>query len=524
MTFLSDPFAGTVAARDTSVAWLSLMGIPQQTDGVDQYDSLESYSKAPADEAWVFSCVQRIFNAAASVPLRVYVKVGKDLVPAADEPSPEGDDLQYLLDNVNPIDMTGSEMKGYTAASRKVWGGWYWYKVRGRYGGATQELYWLRVPDVKPVSRDGRSIDWYDYNPTARTGQSVSAVPRRIETRDMIRKRGINMRSQIEMLSPLSSARYDMVVDQAAPLHTASMLKRRGVPEGYWSAANPGVEITNNDKSAIRRWLRQLTGPRNAGKSLVAPDIKFNSLGLPEKDAEWLAARKVSRMTVCAVLGVPLALAGDDEHAAFYRSAIDAQRVFWKDTNVPELDGDADSINNWLTPEFRRPGGPYLVVAYDFSQVEALKPAWIDEWNGWLGGIDRQAITPNRFIRHFRLGEDVPWGDNPVPRTTVTLRDSTFVAPPVEEAPAGPSASEMLQPDSQPGDEADLPAALRAIGKRLYQQTAVRGFVAHGGPLDTESLLRLRVPDNDRLAIEDGLRRRWPAERIADALSERIPA
>ena len=55
MTLLADPFAGTYAARDSSVAWMTIMGIPQQTDGIDQYDNIEAFSGAPADEAWVFS-------------------------------------------------------------------------------------------------------------------------------------------------------------------------------------------------------------------------------------------------------------------------------------------------------------------------------------------------------------------------------------------------------------------------------------------------------------------------------------
>lgn len=526
MTMLADPFAGTpyanrIAVRDSSVAWMTLMGIPQQNDGIDKYQNLEDFAQAPADEAWVFACVQRIFNATQSVPLRVYVKVGKDLVPSADEPSQEGDDLQYLLDNANPVDMSGSELRAYCSASRKIWGGWYLKRVRGRFGGATQELYWLRVPDVKPHSTDGRTVDYYEYRP--KNGpQEV------IQPRDMIRKRGLNMQSQIDMVSPLSAARYHMVVGQAAPQHTAAVLKNRGVPEGYWKAAD-GAEITRTDQSAIRRFIRQLKGPKNAGKSLIAPDLEYKVLSLPPKDAEWLAAGRESRMAVCADLGVPLALVGDVANAGFYRSTIDAERVFWKDTMVAELDGDADALNNWLTPEFRRPGGKYLVIAHDYSGVEALKPAWTDEWNGWLNAIDRQAITPNRFIQHFRLGADVPWGDQPTPKTQIALRPDPAtidVNLPVEsgEDASTPASPEVIEPGGAPGDYADLPASLRSIGSRLYKQAAVRAFVAHGGPLDAESLIGGRVSDADRRQIEDGLRRRLSAEQIASRFGDTAPA
>src|ERR1039458_2725893 len=91
---LADPFAGTVAARDTSVAWMSFMGIPAEGQGIDSYDRLDSYSAAPADMAWVSACVNRVATAASSVRLRVYVQAGRDLVPYEDEPSNAAADLQ----------------------------------------------------------------------------------------------------------------------------------------------------------------------------------------------------------------------------------------------------------------------------------------------------------------------------------------------------------------------------------------------------------------------------------------------
>ena len=523
---LADPYAGTLAARDTSVAWMTFMGIPQQTDGIDTYSKLADYSDAPADVAWVMACVSRIFNAAASTPLRVYVKNGKDLTPLDDDPTPAGDDLQYLLDNVNPVDMTGSELRGYTAASRKVWGGWYWQRVRGRLLHDTQELYWLRVPDVTPKSQDGRSIDYYEYRPH---GPSGVAQAQQIQPKDMIRHRGLNLASQIDMVSPLSAARFDMVTDSAASMHTASILRRRGVPEGYWSAAK-GVELTRTDQSAIRRFIRQLVGPRNAGKSLIAPDIEYHPLALSEQDAQWLAGRKVSRMMVSAILGVPLVLAGDDEKAGVYASIRDAQRVFWKDTMIPELDADADTLNNWLVPEFNRPGDPVLVVGHDYSAVESIKPLWAEEWNGYLSAVDHQVVVPNEMRSHFRLGADVPWGNKPVPRTQISYRpndpggiDLSTVLPFMEPGAVSAASPDQAPTESEPAPEAEVSETLRTIGSSLYNQLAVKAFLG-GRPLDANRLLGAKVSEAVREVIEEGLRNRHTAAQIAARIAVRQKA
>lgn len=520
----ADPFAGTVAARDASVAWMTFMGIPQGTDGIDQYDRLADFASAPADMSWVYACVSRVARAAMKVPLRVYVKKGKDRVNWEDEPTPAAEDLQYLLDWVNPVDMTGAEMRAYIRASAKVWGGWYLKRARGRLLHDTQELYWLRVPDVKPASADGRSVDTYQYAPqrAGSIGNTWSAVTEDINPKDMIRQRGLNLRSQVEMESPLSAARYDMVTDQAASQRTAAILRRRGVPEGYWKAAK-GAELEPADKTAIRRYLRSLVGPRNAGKTLVAPDIEFQAIELPEKDAQWLEGRKVSRMTVSAVIGVPLVLAGDDEKASVYASIRDAQRVFWQDTMTPDLDGDADTFNNWLVPEFNRPGDPVLEVGFDYSGVEPLKPLWKDEWDGYLSAVDHQAITPNTFNRHFGL-PDVPWGDKPVPRTQIALRPSdvtteelALAVPALAGAESLPAAEQEPQdsPDQEP--EGDAAESVRALGKGLYRHPAVRSFVEGRGLGD----LGVSLTTDQRAAIEDGLRRRNSADQIAAALRKK---
>lgn len=520
---LADPYAGTVAARDTSVAWMTFMGIPQEGMGIDTYERLADFSRAPADAAWVMACVSRIFNAAGSVRFRVYVKVGKELVPWEDEPTPAAEDYQTLLDTVNPIDMTGAEMRGYLAASRKIWGGWYLRKVQGQLLHDTQELYWLRVPDMVPKSQDGRAVDYYEYRPL-RSGSAVQAE--RFEPRDIIRHRGLNLSSNVDMISPLSAARYDLVTDEAAAMRTASILRRRGVPEGYWSGIQ-GAVLGVQDKSAIRRFLRQLVGPRNAGKALVAPDIEFHAIDLPEKDAQWLAGRKVSRMMVSAITGVPIVLAGDDEHAGVYRSVRDAQGVFWRDTMIPELDGDADTFNNYLTPEFNRPRDPKLVVACDYASVEAIKPIWNVEWTGWLQAIDRQAITPNEMRDHFRLGAHVPWGDRPVPKTTLTIKGDTpgltDTLPVMIDTDVAPAADPDIV-DTPDGSETDARAA---AGRRGGIMGEAMRKAADAKPEDVVEAvvgaLRKQWPDTELDIVREGIWTFDPSFKLAKIDYSRRP-
>jgi HK97 family phage portal protein len=499
-----------------SGAWYAVMGIDR--DAPPEYRTPSAFAQAPADEAWVYSCVRRLYSSAQGVPLRVYVRHGRDLVPADDEPSPEGDDLQALLDYVNPVDMTGSSLKAYTVASKAVWGESYWRKVRGRFGGPPQELYWLRAPDVTPEAPNGRSIISYTHQPTTPTGPGTRET---IAPRDMVPFRTPNLVNPLRGLSPLSSIGSEISTGKMWAQRLAATIANDSIPPGYWMIPRE-AEFTTQDQNLVKRTLRALRGPRNKGKTAIMPSgLEFKGIALTPHDAEMIAARKISRMAVCAALGVPLVLAGDDEKTSVYANLRDAERVFWRGTMVSYLDDYADVLNNWLVPDFD-PTRKRLVVAFDYSDIEALKPTLDVEWNMWLAGIYSQAVVPNEFRRHFRLGGDVPWGDRPVPRTAVAIRpDPTSLDPsalptldPTLEATLPATSSEIVD------DTASAAGTLRSYGRDLYKHPAVRSWVAAPfEPLDTQALFAGRsISTEHRLSIEAGLRRRDTAAAIAASL------
>ena len=503
------------AFRDLGPAWYAVMGIDRESP--PEYRTPTAFAKAPADEAWVYACVRRLYQSAQGVPLRVYVKHGRDLIPAADEPSPEGDDLQYLLDYVNPVDMTGSDLKAYTVASYAVWGESYWRKVRGRYGGPPQELYWLRAPDLQEHAPDGRNVLSWTYQPDRAAGHEV------YQSKDVIAFKTPNLQNPLRGLSPLSSVSNEVATGVLWAQRLSATVANDSIPPGFWQIPKE-AEFTKQDEGLVRRTLRALRGPKNKGKSAVMPSgIDFKAISLTPHDAEMIASKKISRMAVCAALGVPLVLAGDDEKTSVYANLRDAERVFWRGTMVPMLDGYADVINNWLVPEFD-PTRRRLTVAFDYSDIEALKPTLDVEWNMWLAGIYSQSIVPNEFRRHFRLGADVPWGDRPVPRTQVAIRpDPASLAPDaLPSLDAGITADLPETASTVPDDAAAVAGTIRAFGHDLYKHPAVKAWVAAPyEPLDTAALLGGRfVTTQVRMSIEAGLRRRDKAAVIAAALEE----
>lgn len=497
------------ATKDMAPVFSRFMGIPYGGDEIPLSRTLRDFALLPADEAWVYSCARRLFTSMQQVPIRVYEKRGRDLTPIEDTNRGDGKDLQYLLDNINGASMNGADFRGYTSAAYAVWGGSYWKKVRGRFGGPPQELYWLPAPDVTP-NKDPAvigAVRSYTYQPAG------TAVREDYSPKDVLAFRRLNFADPTQLLSPLSAGRYDISIQQQATKQAAATLNNWSIPPGAWIA---GPDTTETDKGVIRRVLRSLRGPKNAGKTAVLPEgLKWQALALSPKDAEWLAARKVSRLTVCGLTGVPLLLAGDDESTGPYAYAREIKRWFWEGTVIGDGNQICDTLNGWLVPDFDPKRT--LVCAFDYSEIEALKPPETERRTSAQGELNSGARTINEYRAEFKIGKPVEWGKEPYIVRRVG-QGSQFVSDIGAEQAAAQAAETPM-----PG-QAGVNVTANAVRpmKHLYSLPEVAAFQS-GQPLDT-SFLGVPVTEAQKAVLETGLRRRYSSAQLADGvMSENYP-
>ncbi len=490
---LFSPEVAIAGIRDISAQWRAFMGIPAP-DGAAVYRTMADYASAPADEAWVFRCVNLKAAFAQGVPLRVWVKDGPARIPAEEAGNAAAEDLQGLLDDVNPVSMNGSDLKAFTVAALSVWGETHWRKVRGRFGGPPQELWWLQSDHLTP--NVGRVwIDSYDY-------RTANGEIENYRTRDVVAFRRINLKDPTRGLSPISAARYEVSVNRQAAEWNSATLGNWGVPPIAWVIPKE-AEFSSQDKSLVQRALRALRGPRNQGKAPILPQgLEPKVLSLSPRDAEWIAARKVSRMTICAVMGVPLVLAGDDEKSSVYANLRDAERIFAR-YMISELDWVADGINGWLVPDFdpARPGRRTISVAFDYSAIEALQEPIADRKRIALQELERGARSRDEYRVEFGIGPSLP----PEISQFVELQTLLPIAGGTGGTEPMPSAADERAVLADEGSDAM---------RHLYRQPAVRAYLA-GGSIDPVATL-LGVPASNELAV--GLRRRYTAAQILDGV------
>jgi hypothetical protein len=103
---------------------------------------------------------------------------------------------------------------------------------------------------------------------------------------------------------------------------------------------------------------------------------------------------------------VPKPLLSDLERATF--SNINAaERMFWRNTMLPEIQFLEEHLNRMLLP---RLGYPDLVVQFDLSAIESLREDENSRVSREAQLLDRGVLTINE-VRRTRNLPDVPWGD-----------------------------------------------------------------------------------------------------------------
>ena len=109
---------------------------------------------------------------------------------------------------------------------------------------------------------------------------------------------------------------------------------------------------------------------------------------------------------VSRTFGVPKPLLSDFERATFANINA-AERMFWRNTIVPELKFLEEQLNRMLLPKL---GYPELTLEFDLASIEALQEDENKRVSREVQLLDRGVVTINELRRQRGL-PDVPWGD-----------------------------------------------------------------------------------------------------------------
>lgn len=280
-----------------------------------------SYAAMYERDLWTNVLVDKIGNAAARLPLKVYREVTDGRVDGGD--SPYGQLLEAPSRVLDPF-----LWKLWVASTIQVYGEAFVGKVRDR-GGRPIEL-----PPIHPtrmvdeVDRNTGVVRWYVTD--ARTGTREP-----IARRDFAHFRGYSASNPRRGLSKLEPLRATLENEWGARQANGAMWRNGGRPSVVLEHPK---ELSDPALSRLQRqWNETHAGVQNWAKAVILEEgMKANILPLNVEELQYIDGRRLNREEVCAAYDVPPPVVHILDRATF--SNITAQmRSMYRDTMAPKL-------------------------------------------------------------------------------------------------------------------------------------------------------------------------------------------
>ena len=332
----------------------------------------------------VYACVRILAETIASLPLHTYRLTDKGKEKATDH------DLYYLLHSEPNPEMTSFVFRETLMGHLLLWGNAYVQIIRdGR--GKVIALYPL-IPDKMTVARSEKGEIYYVYNKESQdyilTKDEVLHIP------------GLGFDGLIGY-SPIAMAKNAIGMAIATEEYGAKFFSNGANPGGVLE--HPG--IVKEPQRIRESWNSVYQGTGNAHKVAVLEEgMKFQAIGIPPEQAQFLETRKYQTEEICRIFRVPPHLVGDLERATF--SNIEHQSIsFVVNTIRPWLVRVEQSINKSLFTESEKQ--EYFV---NFVVEGLLRGDYASRMQGYAVGIQNGFMSPND-VRELENMNRIEHGD-----------------------------------------------------------------------------------------------------------------
>lgn len=266
----------------------------------------------------VYACVRVIAETIAGLPCGIYRTSadGKGSEKVLDHP------LWRLLHDEPNHEMTSFVWRELISTQLLLWGNAYCQLIRDGTGRVVE--IWPLNPMQMQVDRDDNGVLVYLYT------NSKGITTRLRPVIDVLHVPALGF-DGIMGYSPIALEKNAVGLGLSAERYGANFFGNSAVPTGVLE--HPGT--IKNPERLRENWQATYGGAGNAGKTAILEEgMKFQTIGVPNSDAQFLETRKFQVTEICRIFRVPPHMIADLEHATF--SNIEHQEIsFVQNTIVP---------------------------------------------------------------------------------------------------------------------------------------------------------------------------------------------
>ena len=348
------PVAETKDSRSGPLIAFSHGGRPRWTPRDYAHLAQEGFGR----NAVAYRCVRMIAEAAASVPLAVFVNGVRDethpLARLLDKPNPEQSGAEWLEGLYGALQTAGN---AYAEATGDVDG-----------DGAPDELWSLRPDRMKVVPGRAGWPEGYEYSVD---GRSVRIVRHADGWMPVMHLKLFHPTDDHYGFSPLEAAAFAIDVHNASGAWNKALLDNAARPSGALVyGAKDGERLTGEQFEALRAQLGEShAGAANAGRPLILEGgLDWKPMSWTPADMDFIAGKHAAAREIALAFGVPPQLLGIPGDAT-YANYREANAAFWRGTVVPLVRKTAGALTGWLGGRFAD-----VKIEADLEGVPALQP------------------------------------------------------------------------------------------------------------------------------------------------------
>ena len=222
---------------------------------------------------------------------------------------------------------------------------------------------------------------------------------------EMVWLRYFNPLDEYAGLSPIAPARMSVEMGRDGLRFNRSFLRNSARPD-FLLLTNESMNDVEVEEF-YNRWEARHRGVANPNRPAIASFVRdIKTLGFSHRDMDFIQGLRWSLEDVSRVFGVPKPLLSDLERATF-ANVNAAERIFWRNTMLPQIGFLEEQINRMLLPRLGYSG---LAIKFDLSGIEALREDENSRVTREAQLLDRGVLTINE-VRRSRGLPSVPWGN-----------------------------------------------------------------------------------------------------------------
>jgi len=354
--------------------------------GAEDTDITTPYSQLPV----IYACIRARATNLANVPLLVVrgeqVVEKHPVVDLFERINDTMDEYQFIEGVVTSLDTRGN---AFIVKDPEV------------RGGVPMNLYvfhpdWMRAA----TDRNGVWVGWW----LKRGGKGSSAEEVFLERDQVIHLKYYNPYEELLGLSPMGVLRMAYETEWKAARYNRKFFDNDGTPPVVYTLPS---DVSGRKAQSFERDLEKRRGVEETSKEMVLRGgVTVQTIGLPQKDMQFLEQRKFTREEVCMVYKVPKSEVTLYEDLN-YATARSQDIGFWKKTLIPL----GRQVSKALTKGLLEPLG--LGCTFDFQAVDALNNELLEKVDA-AERLVNMGYPLNMVNDRLSLGfEPVEWGDEP---------------------------------------------------------------------------------------------------------------